>query len=416
MQSQFSKEMHPMKRLNVAGLLIAGMIGFSPLATDSAQLSAQAETQSRASDSRSAFRYGNRNLRTDFVAHPATLSSRHLVTQKELTGWGKTLSNWGRWGAAATAEHPALGAKVTDTKGTLNLITPQKAVEAARLVTAGRVVAITAFAGLNDFRIEADAGAKVPSRWWPISIDPEDGGVGANDAVAFDVHDGIISHMTALCNYWGARSDPSRVPEYGPVGTSYPHQNSVFYNGYPYWVDERGCGALGIRDMGVAYTTRAVLYDIAALKGVEWLDPTTPIFAEDLDAWEQRAGVKAGPGDLIIIRTGRFAQRAKQGAWHVDKGSAGLHASVLPWLKARDVAVVASDTYTDVQPSGVAGVQRPVHQIALVIMGLPLVNNAYTEDVAKAASELKRWEFMVSWKNFDIPGGSASPWNAVAIF
>jgi kynurenine formamidase len=408
-----------MKRLIVPTLLLAGMAGLAPVASSSGNLGAQTpeaaapkpatgkRVAAQGEVSHSAFQNGavGRTPRTEYKPHPATQDPSRLVTSANLTAWGKELSNWGRWGK-------------DDQKGTLNLITPQKTVEAAALVKDGRVVTLTSFLGLNKFKPAVDTWNDVPARWWPINFSAE-GQVSANDAVAFGVHDGIVTHMTALCYYGGLRADPSRVPEYGPwgaVGPNYPHQNSVFYNGYNYWVDELGCKTLGIDKMGLAYTTRGVLYDLPLLKKVDWLDPTTPIFVEDLEDWEKFAGVKAGQGDVMIVRTGRYAERAKEGPWYYDRGGAGLHASVLPWLKARNLAVLAGDGLNDVQPSGVQGSPRPIHQISLVIMGMPLINNVYPEDAAKIAQELKRWEFQVSWKNFDIPGGSGSPWNAVAIF
>lgn len=421
-----------MKRLIVPALLLAGMAGLA-----SGGLSAQARPQTQAPApapapapaaaaaapankaangkriavqgevSRSSFQNGpvGRIVRTEFAAHPATQDPTRLVTSANLTAWGKELSNWSKWGA-------------TDQKGTLNLITAQKTIEAAALVRDGRVATLASFLGTHKFKQAVDTWTDVPARWWPINFSAE-GQVSANDAIAFGVHDGIVTHMTALCHYWGLRADPSRVPEYGPwgaTGPNYAHQNSVFYNGYNFWVDENGCAALGIDRMGLAYTTRGVLYDMPLLKQVDWLDPTTPIFVEDLEEWERFANVKAGQGDVMIVRTGRYAQRAKEGPWYFDRGGAGLHASVVPWLKARNLAALAGDGLNDVQPSGVAGSPRPIHQMSIVILGMPLINNAYPEDAAKIAQELKRWEFQVSWKNFDIPNGSGSPWNAVAVF
>ena len=58
-------------------------------------------------------------------------------------------------------------------------------------------------------------------------------------------------------------------------------------------------------------------------------------------------------GDAVLIRTGRWPRRELEGQWDVLKNSAGLHASCLPWLKKRDVAVVGSDLALDVLPSGV---------------------------------------------------------------
>src|SRR5947199_10440772 len=91
------------------------------------------------------------------------------------------------------------------------------------------------------------------------------------------------------------------------------------------------------------------------LKKMEWLDEKTPIFVSDLEAWEKFANVKIGSGDAVLIRTGRWALRAAKGPWNSAREAAGLHVSVMPWLKQRDVSLLGSDAVNDVQPSGVAG-------------------------------------------------------------
>ena len=72
-------------------------------------------------------------------------------------------------------------------------------------------------------------------------------------------------------------------------------------------------------------------------------------------------------------------------------GSAGLHASCLPWLKKRDVALVGSDLALDVMPSGVEGFPLPVHWVCGVAMGLPIMDNCDLEKVSQEASARKRW-------------------------
>src|SRR2546430_13295482 len=49
--------------------------------------------------------------------------------------------------------------------------------------------------------------------------------------------------------------------------------------------------------------TRAVLYDIPQLKGVDWIEPGVPITRADLEAWEKKSGVKAGQGDVVLLRS-----------------------------------------------------------------------------------------------------------------
>jgi hypothetical protein len=53
--------------------------------------------------------------------------------------------------------------------------------------------------------------------------------------------------------------------------------------------------------------TRGVLFDVPRLKGKLWLEPGEAIYPEDLDAWLKKTGVKLEPGDVIFIRTGRWA-------------------------------------------------------------------------------------------------------------
>src|SRR5690606_6114469 len=77
---------------------------------------------------------------------------------------------------------------------------------------------------------------------------------------------------------------------------------------------------------------------------------------EDLEEWERFPGITIGPGDALLVRTGYWAMREAEGPWAYEQGGAGLHASVLPWLRARGVALLASDAVNDVQPSGVAGI------------------------------------------------------------
>ena len=43
-------------------------------------------------------------------------------------------------------------------------------------------------------------------------------------------------------------------------------------------------------------------------------------------------------GDVVFIRTGRWARRDATKPWSASEKSAGLHASCARWLKARDVA------------------------------------------------------------------------------
>ena len=96
---------------------------------------------------------------------------------------------------------------------------------------------------------------------------------------------------------------------------------------------ETGCVKGGIMNWKDGITTRAVLYDIAQLKGVDTVDPAMPIRRADLEAWEKKAGVKIGPGDIPLLYIGRWKRRAAQGA--INSPVAGYYPDTIPWMHDR---------------------------------------------------------------------------------
>jgi len=327
----------------------------------------------------------------NFVPHPATQDPSRIVTIADLKRWETELSNWGRWGS-------------NDQRGALNLITPSKSREALSLVRAGISVSLQHFV---QWEPSLESWRFAPAERWHT-------GSGL-DAFSFSTHDGTLSHMDAICHYAGDRDSPATRSVGG---------ERVIFNGYPFEVDafgvsmraQVGCRNLSIEQMGTTYLTRGVLMDMAELKGVDWLEPTTPIFIEDLEEWERRKGVRVQPGDVILVRTGRWAKTATDGPWDYSRGGAGLHASVLPWLHERGVSVLIGDAANDVQPSGVEGSFRPVHQVGMLVLGLAFVDNGYLENVAREAKARDQYEFAVVWQTWPIQGGTASPFNALALF
>jgi hypothetical protein len=321
-------------------------------------------------------------------AHASTQEPARLVTIARLKQWEQELSNWGRWGK-------------DDEHGLLNLITPAKTRQALALVSEGKTVTLS----INPIKKQgSDVGTFGENVHRMARIDPQTGAIlGALDIIQLSIHDGLNSHLDALCHYQG------------PIGRK-PGEPAVSYNGFPFSLTAAGCQKSAADRMGPGYITRAVLVDMPLMKNVKWLEPSTPIYTEDLEAWERFAGITIGGGDALLVRTGRWAKRQAEGPWPYGQTGAGLHASVLPWLKSRDVSLLASDAVNDVQPSGVAGINRPIHQITQVNMGLPIVDNAFLEDAAVEAARLKRWAFMFTLHIFQIQGGTASPFNALATF
>jgi kynurenine formamidase len=307
---------------------------------------------------------------------PAADSPR--ATRADVDRWMKELSNWGRWGK-------------DDQKGTFNLITPAVRQHAAALVRAGISVSLA-----RTDSTEAAPDNKPAFGHVMLVTAANPSAQFAMDRYIEEYHGSGITHLDALCHMIGA---------------------AALFSGFPRdSVTQAGAAKLDVLNMKGGIFARGVLMDIPRLKGVEFLEPGQPIYPEDLDAWVGKAGIKIGPGDVVLIRTGRWARRAKAGPWDIGAKAAGLHASCARWLHARDAAVLGSDFAADVMPSGVDGVAMPIHQLALVAMGMPIIDNCDLEALSETAARLGRWEFLIVAAPEPVPGGTGSPINPVGIF
>ena len=291
---------------------------------------------------------------------------------EEFDAMFQELNNWGRWGA-------------DDELGTMNLVTAEKVREAAALVRSG----ITVSLAHNPMPDEAPDNPDA-------AFNHTMGQSRRSDTYEFTYHGYGVSHLDSLCHFlWNDRL-------YNDISPSASTSD--------------GCGKLGIQNLKSGIITRGILLDFPRLKGVPYLEPQTPIYLEDIEAWEEQAGVRVSPGDVIFVRTGRWARRAELGPWQVAGNSAGLHASVLPWIKERGVAAVGSDVATDVMPSLVDGVGQPVHTMLIAGFGTNIFDNMDLEALAEAAARENRWEFMLTAGPIPVDGGTGSPLNPIAVF
>jgi kynurenine formamidase len=300
-------------------------------------------------------------------------ASSHVVTEAQYERWKKDLSNWGRWGK-------------DDEIGTLNLITPAKRKQAAGLVKEGVSVSLAA---------DTDTVKAVDN---PNPYEVKMLAIGM-DQIAVAYHGITHTHLDSLAHI---------------------NDNGVFYNGYKPDADtvlKQRHSKNSIHNVKNGIFTRGVLIDIPRLKGVPYLEPGTPIYVEDLEAWEKKAGVKVGAGDALFVRTGVWARRKAVGPWlrgRAEGGrSAGLDPSVIPWLKQRDIAILGSDHPQYVSPSNLRGA---VHDFALLYLGVHLFDNCDLEALADAAAARKRWDFLLTAAPLAIPGGTGSPANPIATF
>ena len=298
--------------------------------------------------------------------------SNHAVTKEQYEQWKKDVSNWGRWGK-------------DDQIGTMNLVTPAKRKAAAALVKDGVSVSLSAVPNTEK---AVDNPTPYEHEMRGISI----------DRWGVSYHGVAHTHLDSLAHV---------------------NDQGVFYNGYkpdPAQIKAANRHSRnGIDNLKDGVFTRAVLYDIPRLKGVPYLNPSTPIYVEDLEAWEKRTGVKVGPGDALLLRTGVWTKRKAVGPYERGRTGTdpGLDPSVIPWLKKRDVAIVGSEHPLYVSPSPILGA---AHDFSLVYLGIHLVDNADLDAVSAAAAARSRWEFLLTMAPIPIPGGTGSPINPIATF
>jgi len=302
-------------------------------------------------------------------------ATRAPLSKEQVLGFHKTLSNWGRFGPR-------------DQLGTLNLITAEKRAAAARLVRSGRTVSaarpLPTQASLENPNPVAHHMTGTATEGW------------GGDYFAIASHGFATSHIDALCHIF--------------------HEGKL-YNGYPIEkVTAHGALELGIHELRDGIVSRGVLLDVPRARGVPYVEAGEPIFPEDLERAEGDAGLRVESGDVLLVRTGRWALREARGAWDPRLSAAGLDASCLPWLHARGVAALGCDGVSDVIPSRVDGVPMPIHTVAIVALGLHLIDNLELEPLASACVAEQRWEFLLTLAPLVLFRGTASPVNPIALF
>jgi kynurenine formamidase len=296
------------------------------------------------------------------------------VSRAEFERWKTELSNWGRWGK-------------DDQIGALNLITPAKRRQAAALVKEGISVSLSRDADTVKAIDNPD-----PYEHRMIAI--------GEDRIGVAPHGVAHTHLDSLAHW---------------------HDGGVFYNGYKpdaASVMKDGHTRNSLINLKNGIFTRGILVDLPRLKGVPYLEPGTPIYAQDIEAWEKTAGIRIGAGDALFIRTGRWARRTALGPFDQNRTGkrSGPSASMIPWLKQRDIALLAGDVPPSVAPSDVDGETGAVHDFALVYLGVHVIDNVDLEALAQAAAARKRWEFLVTVAPLAIRGGTGSPVNPIAVF
>lgn len=277
--------------------------------------------------------------------------------------WGERYSNEGRWGR-------------DDVLGTLNFISPERVRAACAIPRQGLVVSCAL-----PFDRRAARG------------DEESGGKSA-----------------ALMD--------SPAPE---LDTQWSPRARVFCGGHPPGPRgaERRRGAAPWRDpIQDGVVGRGVLLDLPRFLHHPWLDEGTRILPRDLDNCAEALGVTVERGDIVLLRTGRLTRCFHEGSWHGyrDGAAPGLSVHCARWLHEREVAAVASDTWSlEVIPNETDGCDQPLREIALGRTGLLVGKSFHLDTLSEACAADGEYAFLFTAPLLPALGAVGYPINPLAI-
>jgi kynurenine formamidase len=287
----------------------------------------------------------------------------------------ETCSNAGRWGP-------------DDEAGTLNYVTCDKRLEALALVREGESISIG-----RDLVVRGSAQSP-PSATHALMYAGHEPSA-ALEMLTLVPHGFEMTHLDAVAHsYFEGR----------------------IYNGRraAQVVSADGIAFGSIMAAADGIVTRGVLLDVAATRGVNYLDANDGIAVVDLEAAEELAGTRVGRGDAIFVRSGQALRERSEGPIR-DGPREGVLAEVVSWLHEREVAVYSGDCI-ERMPSGYERVPMPLHQVGMVAMGLAILDCADCERLADVCRSFARYVFCVVIAPLRTPGGSGSAVNPIALF
>lgn len=280
-----------------------------------------------------------------------------------------------------------------DRRGAMNYLAPAQTRAACREVELGLTVSLAAPV---ERRVTPDNPE--PARHQMMGPPAAQGGHGlafGMDRIDMNIHGNVDSHIDALCHVIF---------------------DGELYNGVDAGtITDSGAAELSIESAAEGIVGRGVLLDVPRTRGVPWLEPGDSVTPDDLLATERDQGVQVGRGDILLVHVGHRQRRNERGPWDAAAARAGLHPEVMPLLAERQVAVLGSDGNSDTAPSVAAGVDFPVHVLAINALGMMLLDYLQFGELVPVCRDARRWSFLCVIAPLRLPTGTGSPINPIAV-
>lgn len=278
-----------------------------------------------------------------------------------------------------------------DTLGAINLLTPEKVVQAARLIRTGKTYPLGVVTG-------KDSPAYHPREYSMTVLQISDGSGttrGTNKGVGND---------DLLYTWMGIGSQIDGLGHFGI--------DHVYYNGNHAadFVASNGLTKLAIHNLP-PIVTRGVLLDIAKLQGTEMLPAGTAINRKEIDAAAAAQNVTLETGDVVLLHTG-WLQLLGEDNDRFMAGEPGIGVEGARYLADLGVVAVGADTWgLDVLPHEDPDHFFPAHQELLTKKGVYILETMNTRDLA--ADGVSEFLFVLGQPRFE--GAVQAIINPVAI-
>jgi kynurenine formamidase len=306
-------------------------------------------------------------------------------TASEFAVFALGLRNWGRWGEA-------------DERGTLNFVTPERLVEAARLVRVGKVFDLGIPLNGDGPQIWTDTNPRSN----PVHLMTQTDLPGGVGPVRF-VDDSIFMPLQAATQ-WDA--------------LGHVHYEGEMYNGRPAEsASVHGLLHNSIERISKGVAGRGVLLDIQAVRGGEPLSIGDRITPTELDDAARRQGVDISPGDIVMIRTGWYERFAEHHSSRKEffSGEPGLTLACAQWLGEHEVAAVASDNFAvEAIPFEDPELSFPWHMVVIRDMGMTVGELFDLRELAADCAADGVYEFFFVGPPLKVTGGAGTPVNPLA--
>lgn len=253
-----------------------------------------------------------------------------------------------------------------DERGALNLLGPEKTLEAIETVSEGKTYSLAIVTG-------PETPGPAPRYYKSMVMMPsQPGGItfGSNK----------LGFMDEFVTAW---------PGLGTHFDGFAHitRGDLLYNDKPLSevFQNEGVKAFGVENIP-PIVTRGVVLNVAGLRGVEMIDVVPGesghlITVADLEGALNAAGTDLRPGDAVMIHTG-WLPLIESDPEKFKSASPGLTAKAGTWLAEQGVAIVCTDQWaTDALPPENPEVLYPVHQIFLVDYGVHHIQNCASQEL-----------------------------------